>query len=102
MEFQNTNKIQQMFEDIKKNILDICYEPIIEDAMKLAKEYDDFLLHEFEKRGYTLDELQSGKHKLEKEIQPMGNGEELHQFFIDDKCVLVVLTGMYGSYEKIF
>lgn len=95
MEFQYTDKTKQMFEDIKKNIPKFpdmrgIYLGSIEYTMAhlIAKEYEDFLLHEFEKRGYTLEELQNGGHELYKNIEPMGDVKEIHQYFVDGECIL--------------
>ena len=97
MEFQYTDKTKQMFDDIKKSIPKFpdmrgIYIGSIEYTMAqlIAKEYDDFLLHEFEKRGYTREELQNSKHKLEKRIDRSVDGKEIHKYFIDDKLVLEV------------
>ena len=97
MEFQYTEKTKQMFEDIKKSIpkfsdiRDISCETITEHITnKIAKEYDEFLLNEFEKRGYTREELQNSKHKLEKQIDRSVDGKETHKYFVDDKLVLEV------------
>ena len=97
MEFQYKEKTKQMFENIKKSIpkfsdiRDISCETITEHITnKIAKEYDEFLLNEFEKRGYTLEELKGGRHKLNKYIKPIGDGEEIHQYFVDDNCVLEI------------
>lgn len=95
MEFQYTKKAKQMFEDIKKNIQgfpdirDICCETITENAIKkIAKEYDDFILHEFEKRGYTLEELQSGRHELFANIEFNDRiGQPIHEYFADGECI---------------
>lgn len=97
MEFQYTDKTKQMFEDIKKSIPKFpdmrgIYIGSIEYTMAhlIAKEYDDFLLREFEKRGYTREELQNSKHKLEKRIDRSVDGKEIHKYFVDDKLVLEV------------
>ena len=97
MEFQYTEKTKQMFEDIKKSIPKFpdmrgIYLGSIEFTMAhlITKEYDDFLLREFEKRGYTREELQNSKHKLEKQIDRSVDGKEIHKYFVDDKLVLEV------------
>ena len=97
MEFQYTEKTKQMFDDIKKSIPKFpdmrgIYIGSIEYTMShlIAKEYEDFLLREFEKRGYTREELQNSKHKLEKRIGRSVDGKEIHKYFVDDKLVLEV------------
>lgn len=98
-EYTFGERTKKMFEDIKKNIpkypdvSGICLDTIEQTMPKqIAKEYEDFLLHEFEKRGYTGEELQSGRHKLETRIERSREGQEIYKYLVDDKCVLEVTT----------
>lgn len=98
MEFQYTDKTKQMFEDIKKSIpefpdiLDICVDTTCQSMVKLiSKKYDDFVREEFEKCGYTLEELQSGRHKLYRTIKPIGDRKKIHNYFVDGECILEFL-----------
>ena len=98
MEFQYTNKTNQMFENIKKNITefpdtsDIYFDMRAQEiAKRIAKEYYDFVMREFERCGYTLEELTIGRHKLEKSISGSLGVREIHRYFVDDKCVLEIL-----------
>lgn len=96
-EYTFGERTKKMFEDIKKNIpkypdvSGICRDTIYQSVEEtIAKEYEDFLLHEFEKRGYTREELQSGKHKLEKRTERSRDGQEIYKYLVDDKLVLEV------------
>ena len=58
----------------------------------LEKDYDDFLLREFEKRGYTLEKLKSDRHKLECYITDLSDGSEIREYFADENCILKVFV----------
>lgn len=102
MNFEYSEETKRKFEQMKPRQMKIdaaaLPDSLLTDVnsivLKISKYFEDFLEKEFEKRGYTRDELLSGKHNLKRNIQKLENGDELHQYFIDGACVL-------GFYKKL-
>lgn len=102
MNFEYSEETKRKFEQMKPRQMkvdafaqsDSLLTDVSSIGLEISKDFEDFLEKEFEKRGYTRDELLSGKHNLKRNIQKLENGDELHQYFIDGACVL-------GFYKKL-
>ena len=96
MNFQYSDETKWKFEQMKPKQIEINaftlpdnLLPVINStALEISDDFENFLEREFEKCGYRRDELINGNHKLEIDIQLLESGYELHQCFVDGRCVL--------------
>ena len=96
MNFEYSEETKRKFEQMKPKQIEInaftlpdnLLSFISSTILEVSDDFENFLEREFEKRGYTRDELINGNHKLERNIQLLESGYELHRCFVDGKCVL--------------
>lgn len=108
MNFEYSEETKRKFEQMKPRQIkidaaalpDSLLTDVSSTCLKISKDFEDFLEKEFEKRGYTRDELLSGKHKLERNIQQFESGDELHQYFVDNMCILEFYKKITTDFEE--